>query len=258
MVNACTVAIDRISMSGYRMRVHKIKTSELNKPYSGIHIRLPFEAINNTKLIISNCYFYNMDRVILDIDSGLCANIDNNDFIVQIENCTFKHNEGSLVIPKPLIKVLFKITFLNCKFHNNNNLLLLSIEVTKKDVCRIQSKLVIANCSFFNNTWTLLQALGIEPLACGNVYIIGPIYINKNGNFASANLDLIRIKDLIVHINGPVYVSSNSIKSVMSISTSHILFSGSIVISNNEAFHSALIIRKCWVCYADAVVQCNI
>ena len=114
----CTLAIDRISMSDYRMRMHKIKLSDLNKPCSAIHIRQPFESINNTKLIISNSYFYNMDCVILD-NSGLCANFDN-DFIVLIENCTFKHNEGFIIIPRPMIKVLmlyFKmtLTFLNCK-----------------------------------------------------------------------------------------------------------------------------------------------
>ena len=243
-----TLTIDKISMSGYRMLMHKIKISDLNKPCSAIHIRQPFESINNTKLIISNCYFYNMDRVILDIDSGLCANFDNNDFIVQIENCTFKHNEGSLIIPRSMIKVqmlYFKmtLTFLNCKFFNNYNLLLLSIEVTDKDICEIQingssvyfSKLVIANCSFFNNNNNLLQVLGIEPLACVNVYI-GPIYITKNSRTSA----LIHINDVIVHINGPIYISSNSVESVMSISTSRIWLNGPITITNNEAFYSTL------------------
>ena len=250
----CTFTIDRISMSGYRMHMHKIKISDLNKPCSAIHIRQPFESINNTKLIISNSYFYNMDRVVLDIDSGLCANFDNNNFIVQIENCTFEHNEGSIIIPRPMIKVLmlyFKmtLTFLNCKFFNNNDILLLSMEVYYKDMCEIQingscvyfSKLVIANCSFFNNKWTLLQVLGIRPLACMKVYIIGPIYIAKNYIISSASA-LIHIKGVIVHINGPVYISSNSIamESVMSIFNSHILFNGPIIISNNEAVTTTL------------------
>ena len=245
----CTVVIDRISMSGFRMHMHKIKMSDLNKPSSAIHIRLPYEGINNMKLMINNCCFYNMDRVILDIDGGLCANTDNNDFIVQIENCTFKHNEGSLSVPKPMIKVVmlyFKmtLTFLNCKFHNNDNQLLLSIEVTVKDICEIQingpcvysSKIVIENCTFLNNTSTpVLQLLGTEPLACVSVYITGPIYITKNYDFASSS-DLIRIKDLIVYITGPIYITSNSIKSLMSISTSRILFNGPVIISNNKAF----------------------
>ena len=242
---------------------------------TGISIELPIEFPNIFTVVIINSYFYDMDQKILGILSGTCAT----ESIVKIKNCTFQDNSyydifepQAAMIKAELSHFNVTLIFTDCKFLNNYRLIILSIEVYRVDVscwdqeetsCAFSSRTVITNCSYFNNNWRLLKFFSSGTLACASVYITGPVYIFENdisGGYIfysyddGSTLDVMHIENLIVHINGQIYISNNYADSLISCYSSDILFNGLIVISNNAVRNTVMQFQSSCVIFNGPII----
>ena len=264
----CMLTMSKISMSCIDKYNHQ-HIQDADSAYgTGISIELPIEFADVLTIIITNSYFYNMDRQILNIISGTCATEN----VIKIKNCIFRANSyvyfdlfapQAAMIKAELSHFNVTLIFIDCKFLYNSKVMLLSVEVYKVDVmcwdltCALSSTIAITNCSYFSNDWRLLKFFNSGILKCASVYINGPVYIFESYSFGTyvfdsyndgSTLDIMHIQNLIVHINGPMYISNNFADSLISTYSSHVLFNGLIEISNNTVrnatmrFHSGHII----------------
>ena len=259
----CMLVMNKISMN---CTDKSYNYQHINAGYgTGISIELPMEFPNILTIVIVNSYFYNMDQKVLDIISGTCAT----ESIIKIKNCMFWSNSyfdmfapQAAMVKARLSHFNVTLIFIDCEFLYNYKLILLSVEVYKVDLmcwditCALSSTVAITNCSYFNNDWRLLKFFNSGIQKCANVYITGPVYIFESYSFGTyifdsyndgSTLDIMHIENLIVHINGPMYMSNNFADSLISSYSSHILFNGLIEISNNThnatmRFHSGHII----------------
>ena len=204
------LVMNRISMSSINKYSLYIKYS------AGIRVELPEEFLNTSRIVISNSNFHSMNHMIHFV-GDTCAFKTT----IKINNCIFRKNEyfellnyniRSNMIRADISQFNITLFFLNCKFFDNDRLVLISVQL-------------------YN--WILLELLNSELSLCVNVYIFGPVCIFKN-NIRAMAAEFMYIENCIVHINGPVYVSNNNGNYIISAYSSNVYLNGLITVCNNS------------------------
>ena len=238
----------------HRLIMNQISISN-NKCYNsdpvdpvGIHI-VVLNVIEDLMIVISNSLFYNLDHMALSISSRCSGNN-----IIIIENCTFVHNtyifptEEFLYITRRIITIVLShsnksVTFKQCSFKNNYNQQMISILISAKKLCYYSTmrhcigpitNVTFVRCQFARNTGELMNAKGM--FCRTNLLIIGP---SKFANVAThshmkINGYLISISYMIVHVIGPVIITSNCAKSIMYFTSCDVSFYKDIILVSNN------------------------
>ena len=231
------VSIKQISIYSYS----KYKSS--NK--TGLHINMDY-TIYHLKIFLKNSYFCNMDRRALSI-TGRYYLTTKQIFVI---NCTFKFISTStasaiIISFSPFNKA---ISFINCEFYNNNELIIVEISICgarHRSTC----KLVISNvtfpltltnisfvkCQFINNRHRLLMIENTAPtLGKGNL-LLKSLTILHNVPPSGTIENMISITAMNVHIGGNINVTENKYRlSIMQFRFCDVLLSGKIVFNKNE------------------------
>ena len=205
------VSIEQISIYNY--------TKYKSNTNTGLYIHMDY-TIYHLKIFLKNSYFCNMDRRALSI-TGRYYLTTKQIFVI---NCTFKFISA---INAPAIKISFSpfnkaISFINCEFYNNNELIIVEISVCgtrHRSTC----KLVISNatfpltltnisfvkCQFINNRHRLLMIENTAPtLGKGNL-LLKSLTILHNVPPSRTIENMISIITMNVHIGGNINVTEN-------------------------------------------------
>ena len=226
---------------------------ELDSYSIAINIVLPYEALNDITILLANSEFYDLtQKVLLNIERSEFAT--NN--TIFIENCTFEWNtfidwndrEQSMILIQ-LSQFNMSVAFVNCEFLSNkgSSRSLLSIEVLESNqlhdhdipVYSFPSNITINSCQLFDSLFggKLIELRGNKLLPYVHVHIIGPFDIGANYN---ERFILVYITNLIVHMNGPVTITSNAADTVLLIHSSYLLINGPLRVSHNTADNSIM------------------
>ena len=198
------------------------------------------------KIFLKNSYFCNMDRRALFIKGRYSLTTKQ----IFVTNCTFKFI-GNIA---PAITISLSpfnktISFINCEFYNNKELIKIDISVCGFSH-RTSCELVISNvtfpliltnisfvrCQFINNHHRLLMIENTAPtLGKGYVLLKSLTIFHNVPPTAAKENNMISIVAVNVHISGTFNVTKNIYRlSIMQFQSCDVLLSGKIVFNKNE------------------------
>ena len=216
-----------------------------NKCYNNdpIGIQIAIHVIGNLRIIINNSLFYNLDHTAMSINS---KSYSNNTMI--IENCIFESNGGTyltdefLFTVRPLIYIVLlhvtkSIIFKHCSFKRNyNDQHLILIHVTSfgktKHCIGPLTNITFIRCQFTKNIGELMNFKGVSCKA--NLFITGPSHFANNAKHTHINRNLLTTSYMIVHIIGPVVISSNCATSILYFKSCDVLLHNNILLKSNN------------------------
>ena len=212
-----------------------------------VGIRILIRVMENLFIVINNSMFCNLHHTAISIKSRCYGS---NAMI--IENCTFEQNAGTCItddlpdIPKPLIAILLlqdnkTVIFKDCHFKNNyNDHYLISVSIWGDDIYEKMhcagplTNVTFLRCQFAKNIGELLYIRGFRRFCRSNLFIIGPShFVNTKRSFAKTSYVLYTAY-MVVHLIGPVTMSSNSVNSVMQFDSCEVIFQNYILIKSNN------------------------
>ena len=214
-----------------------------NTDLVGIHIII--NIMENLIIIVKNSLFCNLHHTAISIRSRCYGS---NAMI--IKNCTFEHNAGThitddiSVIPRPLIEIALShngktVIFKHCHFKNSyNDHYLISITTRGIDIYEKMhcagplTNVTFLRCQFTKNIGELLYIKG-RYCRC-KLFIIGPSNFVNTANYLVKGNYILYIIYMVVHLIGPVNMSSNSVTSVMHFDSCEVIFQNYILIKSNN------------------------
>ena len=223
-----------------------------------VGIRIIISVMEYLLIIINHSLFYTLDRTAIHIRNRCYGN---NTFI--IENCTFQENTGDIITTakvitvNPLIEIELShdsksVSFRHCTFQRNYNghhLISFRIKVNKmctgKTTSFIGPLTIISfvRCQFINNIGELLNIEGFDR---AELFIIGPSHFSKTAStHTHIRHNLITITNMVVHLIGPVIISSNDMSSIMYFDSCEVIFHNNILIKSNNCKQVITLLLTC-------------
>ena len=208
----------------------------------GIHISITI--MENLLIVINNSMFYNLRYTAISIDSRCQGNNT-----VIIENCTFEQNKGNLNtvdIPRHLINIALShhsksVIFKHCNFKNNHyDYYLISITLYGNQIHQEKhctgplTNITFLRCQFTKNSCDELLYIRGRTLCKCNLFIIGPShFVTTPSALSERRKRVFLIINMVVHLIGPVIMSSNIVMSVMFFDSCEVIFQKDILIKSN-------------------------
>ena len=233
--------------SNYSTQMHSVMITQLlifnHTKYSSklstakLYIDLEFSAYHVT-ILINNSHFHVMDRTALRIKSRFSPHAVQKFFVT---NCTFKSIDALHAIYITISPFNKNVYFMNCDFHNNKELIRISVKICKSHACFSSTKLpaILTNicfirCRFINNSHGLITIENRVALL-GKIHLLLEslsIFHNVYSRYTIKNF--ISVFAANIHINGTFNVTKNHCRlSIMQLRLCDILFSGKIIFDNN-------------------------
>ena len=209
----------------------------------GIHIII--SIMENLLIVMNSSMFYNLRYTAIRLESQ-CN--DNNTMI--IENCTFEQNSekyNTVDIPRDLIEIALShhsksVIFKHCSFKNNyyNHVNFISITLYGKDIYQgahctgSLTNITFLRCQFTKNICDRLLYIRGQTLCKCNLFIIGPSHFVSIPVVLFRRKNILFIFNMVVHLIGPVTISSNSADSIMHFKSCEVIFQKDILIKSNS------------------------
>ena len=202
-----------------------------------LHINFDF-TIYHLNIFLQNSYFYNTIKPLRI--KGRYYSRPTQIFII---NCTFKFTTGDKTADFSVSPFNRNISFVNCKFHNNMNSVMIKVhfeickgraiacELDNATFSMILTTMSLIECQFIDNNNRLLFIENRAP-AFGKVNVLLKS-LNISHNRLKA--DIIVIVNVDIYITGIFNVNENKCHlSIMNFQSCNILFSGKIIFKNNH------------------------
>ena len=213
---------------------------------SGLQILLD-RTKYHVNTVVTNSKFLNMNQRALLIITSRYSHTKSHVFII---NCTF-----GLITVEPGIRAYVSpfnetVSFINCKFHSNVELIAIIIEVCSvSNDCKqiitnatMSTSMMLTNvsfvkCEFISNINRIILAENQYPISSNlkaNI-LFESLIISHNYASEGKSSDTISITTMNVHINGTLNVTYNKYKkSTVNFQSCDILFSGKIIFFKND------------------------
>ena len=231
------VSIEQISIYNY--------TKYKSRNNAGLYIHMDHTTYH-LKIFLKNSYFCNMDRRALFIKGRYSLTIKK----IFVTNCKFigigtAHDHAIKISLSPFNKA---ISFINCEFFNNTELIIIEITVCGLEhytcelvISNVTFPLILTNisfvrCQFINNRHWLLMIENTAPtLGKGNVLLKSLTILHNVESAGVIENNMISIVTMSVHISGIFNVTKNKCKlSIMQFQSCDVLLSGKIVFNKND------------------------
>ena len=230
------VSIDRLFIYNY--------TNYYTRNSAGLFIHMGYTTYH-LKIILKNSYFCNMDRTALYIKGRYSLTTKQ----IFVTNCTFKFISARfsaiIILLSPFNRTL---SFINCEFHSNKELITISIVLCGRRTCElfitnvtfpmILTNISFVRCQFINNIHRLLTIANRAPkLGKINVWLksLNILYNYDVSPSTAIQNNMILIIKMNVHINGNFNVTKNKYGlSIMQFQSCDVLLSGKIMFNENR------------------------
>ena len=204
---------------------------------TALYIELEHTAYHIT-ILINNSHFHIMDQTAFRVKSRYPPHTVQKFFVT---NCTFKSIDAEhaiYIVVSPFNK---NVHFVNCDFHNNKELIRISVEICRTHACFSSTKLPVIltsiyfiRCRFINNSCGLIT-LENRAAPLGKIHLLlESLSIFHNLHLRYTVRNLISVSSANIHINGTFNVTKNHCRlSIMQLQSCDILFSGKIIFDDN-------------------------
>ena len=205
------------SWSNYSTHMHSVTINQLlifnhtkcnmhtYRESGGLYVHLEYATYHIT-ILINNSYFHIMDRTALRIKGRYSPYTVQKFFVT---NCTFRSIDAEQAISITVSPFNKNIHFENCDFHNNKELIRISVEVCKAHECFSSTKLpvILTNiyfirCQFINNSHGLLTIENRVALLGKVNLLLESLNIFHNFHLPKTIKNLISVSAANVHISG--------------------------------------------------------
>ena len=231
------VSIDRLSIYDYT----NYNTLPWDKAGLFIHMG---NTTYHLKIILKNSYFCNMDRTALYIKGRYSLTTKQ----IFVTNCTFKFISASFSAIVIFLLSPFNgtLSFINCEFHSNKEVIIISIAYCGQRTCKltisnvtfpmILTNISFVRCQFINNTHRLLMIENNAPTLVKVNVSLKSLNILHNVPLSTMIQDnMILISNMNVHISGNFNVTKNRYRlSIMQFQSCDVLLSGKITFNENH------------------------
>ena len=210
-----------------------------------------WEKANYTiTILINNSYFYNIDQGVVFIKNK-CSVTKN---VVLFNNCTFESNTherkgylfSMITVESPPFNMNLSLT--NCVFTNNDLWSYLIVIFRKSfdhDLCILPvdigtvdpNTIHIKGCKFMKNKRPIMKVVNHD--LSGNIphiFLSGPIEFSQTHfglRYSYVDENIAYMKNMIVHITGPVTISQNDVNYIFFFGYCDVTFSNKIIITSN-------------------------
>ena len=217
---------------------YSVNTVEINDSLitgtEGIIISLD-QMKYDVNVVISDSLFYKMPSKVIEVNTNVATQI-------HIENCTFLLNQCVNTVPliKIVMQTIYKdITFLNCKFYQNDYwgylILIHAFQALPENTNRIFApNVILQGCDFTNNASPILSIDGPINISSYmlDVVIRGPSLVNDNvAPISSRSIIVASIVNMT--LDGPVTMSNNYANEILYCYSCNLVFAKDITFTSN-------------------------
>ena len=199
--------------------------------------------------LLANSKFHSMNQQALKIITSRYSHTTSRVFVI---NCTFELITAELAIRIYVSPFNETVSFINCKFHDNMELIKITIPICSvSDDCELiitnatmLTNISFVKCKFIGNRNTIILAENKYPISSNlkaNILfeslIISHNYVSHNyvPLAIGTRANTISITTMNVHINGTVNVTNNRCKqAIVHFQSCDILFSGKMIFIKND------------------------